>query len=215
MQTLTHIQRHLQILIAFNSRQQGLTVVEIATEVGVATRTIRRDLQAIHAAGFSLKGRISRQNLKHWTLGNGGSVVPLSFNWSEAVVLSLGRGSSTSSAGAVLSAAAERFPTDPAHGLEQPQASSMRSIILIKLRTFFTFPGSYGLRKFTMHLPETTITASNPSRPPCAKSGRCECICPTGSMASCHLFDQLGLDDLVAEAARNPWRRTSEKPTES
>ena len=34
MQTLTQIQRQWQILIALNSRQQGLTVVEIATEVG-------------------------------------------------------------------------------------------------------------------------------------------------------------------------------------
>ena len=91
MQTLTQIQRQWQILIALNSRQQGLTVVEIATEVGVDTRTIRRDLHAIRAAGFPLVGRVSRQNLKHWTLGNGDSVVPLSFNWSEAVALYLGR----------------------------------------------------------------------------------------------------------------------------
>jgi len=91
MQTFTQIQRQWQILIALNSRQQGLTVVEIATEVGVDTRTIRRDLHAIRAAGFPLEERISRQNLKHWKLGNGGSVVPLSFNWSEAVALYLGR----------------------------------------------------------------------------------------------------------------------------
>ena len=91
MQTLTQIQRQWQILIALNSRQQGLTVTEIATEIGVVTRTIRRDLQTIRAAGFPLEERISRQNLKHWKLGNGGSVVPLSFNWSEAVALYLGR----------------------------------------------------------------------------------------------------------------------------
>ena len=91
MKTLTQFQRQWQILIALNSRQQGLTVVEIAAKVGVDTRTIRRDLHAIRAAGFPLEGRISRQNLKHWTLGNGGSMVPLSFNWSEAVALYLGR----------------------------------------------------------------------------------------------------------------------------
>ena len=60
------IQRQWQILISLLNRRFGLTIKELAAEVGVDTRTIRRDLSTLSGAGFALEERISDHGRKHW-----------------------------------------------------------------------------------------------------------------------------------------------------
>ena len=87
----TPIQRQWQILIGLMSRRQGQTIKELAAEVGVNDRTIRRDLDTLREAGFPLEERISDFGRKHWKLVEGGAQVPIHFDWPEAVALYLGR----------------------------------------------------------------------------------------------------------------------------
>jgi predicted DNA-binding transcriptional regulator YafY len=91
MQSSTPVQRQWQILIALMSRRQGLTIKELADEVGVNTRTILRDLNTLRGAGFPLEERVSDYGRKHWKVVEGGAKVPIHFTWSEAVALYLGR----------------------------------------------------------------------------------------------------------------------------
>ncbi len=87
----TPIQRQWQILISLMSRRQGQTIKEMAHEVGVNSRTIRRDLDTLRGAGFPLQERVTEHGRKHWAIAEGGTQVPIQFNWSEAVALYLGR----------------------------------------------------------------------------------------------------------------------------
>ena len=90
-QSSTHIQRQWQIVIAMMSRRGGVTVKELASEVGVDVRTIHRDLKTLRAAQFPLEERTSEHGRKHWKLAEGGTHVPIQFTWPEAVSLYLGR----------------------------------------------------------------------------------------------------------------------------
>ena len=46
--------RQWQILREIEARRTGVTIHELATQVRVSTRTIRRDLQALQEAGFAV-----------------------------------------------------------------------------------------------------------------------------------------------------------------
>ena len=91
MQSTPQIQRQWQILIALMSRRMGMTVKELAEEVSVDDRTIRRDLNTLRKANFPLEERVTAHGCKHWKIIDGGANVPIHFNWSEAVALYLGR----------------------------------------------------------------------------------------------------------------------------
>ena len=91
MQSTTQIQRQWQILICLMSRQNGMTIKELSKEAGVDERTIHRDLKSLRKANFQLEERVSDYGRKHWKLVDGGSQIPIQFNWSEAVALYLGR----------------------------------------------------------------------------------------------------------------------------
>ena len=68
-----------------------MTIKELAGEVGVDDRTIRRDLNTLRKANFPLEERVTAHGLKHWKIVDGGANVPIHFNWSEAVAIYLGR----------------------------------------------------------------------------------------------------------------------------
>ena len=68
-----------------------MTIKELAQEVSVDDRTIRRDLNALRKANFPLEERVTAHGCKHWKIIDGGANVPIHFNWSEAVALYLGR----------------------------------------------------------------------------------------------------------------------------
>ena len=61
--------RQWQILREIESRRTGVTIHELAQLTGVSTRTIRRDLQALQEAGFSVFDEGEENETKKWRLG--------------------------------------------------------------------------------------------------------------------------------------------------
>jgi predicted DNA-binding transcriptional regulator YafY len=61
--------RQWQILREIESRRTGVTIHELARTTGVSTRTIRRDLQALQEAGFSVFDEGEENETKRWRLG--------------------------------------------------------------------------------------------------------------------------------------------------
>ena len=60
--------RQWQILREIESRRAGVTIHELAETVKVSTRTIRRDLQALQEAGFSIYDEGEENETKRWRL---------------------------------------------------------------------------------------------------------------------------------------------------
>src|SRR5215831_5046493 len=60
--------RQWQILREIESRRTGVTIHELARLVNVTTRTIRRDLQALQEAGFSIYDEGEENETKRWRL---------------------------------------------------------------------------------------------------------------------------------------------------
>jgi proteasome accessory factor B len=60
--------RQWQILREIESRRTGVTIHELARQTGVSTRTIRRDLQALQEAGFSVFDEGEENETKRWRL---------------------------------------------------------------------------------------------------------------------------------------------------
>ncbi len=60
--------RQWQILREIESRRTGVTIHELARLTGVSTRTIRRDLQALQEAGFSVFDEGEENETKKWRL---------------------------------------------------------------------------------------------------------------------------------------------------
>ena len=61
--------RQWQVLREIESRRAGATIHELARLVRVTTRTIRRDLQALQEAGFSVYDEGEENETKRWRLG--------------------------------------------------------------------------------------------------------------------------------------------------
>lgn len=60
--------RQWQILKEIEASRTGVTIHELAGQVGVTTRTIRRDLQALQEAGFALFDEGGEHDTKRWKL---------------------------------------------------------------------------------------------------------------------------------------------------
>ena len=60
--------RQWQILREIETRRTGVTIHELADQVGVSTRTIRRDLQALQEAGFAVYDEGEENETKRWRL---------------------------------------------------------------------------------------------------------------------------------------------------
>ncbi len=61
--------RQWQVLREVESRRTGVTIHELAAMAKVTTRTIRRDLQALQEAGFSVFDEGEENETKKWRLG--------------------------------------------------------------------------------------------------------------------------------------------------
>ncbi len=85
------VYRHWILLRTLGARRYGLTVREMAREMGVAEKTIRRDLALFLRLGFPLKETDGERGKKTWRLAGDGSAPPLQFTFDEAVVLYLAR----------------------------------------------------------------------------------------------------------------------------
>ena len=85
------LRRQWILLRALSSRRLGLTVREMAAEVGVADKTVRRDLALFRRVGFPLEERVGEFGRKTWRITAGTGQPPLSFGFDEAAALYLGR----------------------------------------------------------------------------------------------------------------------------
>ncbi len=85
------IYRHWLLLRTLGARRHGLTVREMAREMKVADKTIRRDLMLFQRLGFPLEETNGERGRKTWRIGAGVNAPPLQFTFDEAVVLYLFR----------------------------------------------------------------------------------------------------------------------------
>jgi predicted DNA-binding transcriptional regulator YafY len=100
--------RHWNLLRTLGARRMGVTVRELARELAVAEKTIRRDLEFLRRMGVPLEERTGDRGRKTWLLGEAWSRPPLQFDFEEAAALYLGRQLLESMAGTPLWEAANR-----------------------------------------------------------------------------------------------------------
>jgi predicted DNA-binding transcriptional regulator YafY len=85
------LRRQWALLRSLTSRHVGLTIRQMADEVGVTQRTIRRDLDVFRSVGFPLEEQVGDFGLKTWRIRGGRDQPALSFTFEEAAALYLGR----------------------------------------------------------------------------------------------------------------------------
>jgi proteasome accessory factor B len=73
------------------ARRLGASVRELAKEMGVCDKTVRRDLESLREAGFPLEGVEEEHGRKKWRIETAKSQPELRFAIDEAVALYLGR----------------------------------------------------------------------------------------------------------------------------
>jgi proteasome accessory factor B len=83
--------RQWTVLRTLSARGDGATVKEIAAEMGVCEKTVRRDLATFAAAGFPLQETVQAHGRKAWRLDIGNGRPELNFAFDEALALFLGR----------------------------------------------------------------------------------------------------------------------------
>ncbi len=83
--------RHLILIRTLCSRRFGVTVKELAREMGVTEKTIRRDFNRLKQSGFPLVETTEDHGRKTWRVTNDGKLPPLTFALDEAVALYLAR----------------------------------------------------------------------------------------------------------------------------
>ena len=83
--------RQWNLLRMLGARRLGITVREMAREMGVTEKTIRRDLDFLRRMGVPLEERTGDCGRKTWRLGEAWSRPPLQFTFEEAAALYLGR----------------------------------------------------------------------------------------------------------------------------
>lgn len=90
------------------ARRYGVTVKELAAEMAVGERTIRRDLDAFRAVGFPLTETIGPHSRKSYRIDPEKNQPGMSFAFDEAIALYLGRRFLEPLAGTVFWEAAQR-----------------------------------------------------------------------------------------------------------
>lgn len=79
------------LLRILSARHYGATVKELAEELTVSEKTIRRDLEVFQTAGFPLEETIEDFGRKKWKLQTGANPPGISLLWDEAAALYLGQ----------------------------------------------------------------------------------------------------------------------------
>jgi predicted DNA-binding transcriptional regulator YafY len=85
------LRRQWNFLRSVMSRRHGVTVREMAAELCVTVKTIRRDLDTFRALGFPVEETVGEFGRKTWRIESSGNHPALSFNFDEAIALFLGR----------------------------------------------------------------------------------------------------------------------------
>jgi len=83
--------RQWTLLRALSRRSDGLTVKQMAEELGVSQKTIRRDLETFQQVGFPIRQTTGQFGRKQWHLDASREAPGLSFAFDEAVALYLGQ----------------------------------------------------------------------------------------------------------------------------
>ncbi len=96
------------LLRSLCARRYGTTVKELAGELGVGEKTIRRDIKAFQTAGFPIIETVGQFGRKSYRIDPEKSQPGMSFAFDEAVVLYLGRRFLEPLAGTVFWEAAQR-----------------------------------------------------------------------------------------------------------
>jgi len=78
-------------LRTLSARRYGVTVKELADEMGVSQKTIRRDLEMFQTVGFPLRETVAERGQKRWHLDDTQFNPGLAFTFDEAIALYLGR----------------------------------------------------------------------------------------------------------------------------
>jgi proteasome accessory factor B len=79
------------LLRTLSARHYGATVKEMAREMGVSEKTIRRDLETFLMAGFPLEELVCQRGLKKWRIDPAKTQPGLTFAFDEAISLYLSR----------------------------------------------------------------------------------------------------------------------------
>ena len=100
--------RQWVLLRTLSARHSGASVKELAEELTVCEKTVRRDLDTFKQAGFPVEETVGQHGLKRWRLDPAKTQPGLSFAFDEAVALYLGRRFLDPLAGTVFWDAAQR-----------------------------------------------------------------------------------------------------------
>jgi len=100
--------RQWTLLRVLGDRHAGLTVREIAREMGVNDKMIRRDLETFRSVGFPLEETVEEFGRKRWRLDPAKTEPGLGLAFDEAIALYLGRCFLDPLAGTVFWDAAQR-----------------------------------------------------------------------------------------------------------
>jgi predicted DNA-binding transcriptional regulator YafY len=82
--------RHWNLLRLLAAHRHGATVREMAQQMGVGEKTIRRDLEFLETRGVRLEDVVGDHGRKAWRLAGDWSPPPLTFTFEEAAALYLG-----------------------------------------------------------------------------------------------------------------------------
>jgi predicted DNA-binding transcriptional regulator YafY len=91
MSDTSPLARQWRLLQILSARRQGVTVLELAAEMEVVDKTIRRDLVFLAKTGFPLTETLGDHGRKSWKLDGGPGIAALKFNLTEILSLYLGR----------------------------------------------------------------------------------------------------------------------------
>ena len=91
MTDTTQLARQWSLLHTLSARRQGATICELASELNVSDRTIRRDLQFLAQNGFPFVENVGEYGRKWWKLDEATNIPALRFNLTEVLSLYLGR----------------------------------------------------------------------------------------------------------------------------
>ncbi|GEM_PF-192610 len=99
--------RQWTILRTLSSRHFGATVRELASELNVSTKTIRRDLETFSLAGFPIEESVGEYGRKRWKIRGNAAQQGVCLAYDEAIALHLGRSFMEPLAGTVFWEAAQ------------------------------------------------------------------------------------------------------------